>query len=59
MVEHDRAELPVIDADSNPIGVISERDITRRAVAAGKVPITSVRQVMSFSPPLGGGAPKP
>jgi hypothetical protein len=30
MAKHDRAELPVIDSDSWPIGVISERDITRR-----------------------------
>ncbi len=59
MAQHDRTELPVVDADSRPIGVISERDITRRAVAAGKVPITSVRQVMSPSPAPAGGAPNP
>jgi CBS domain-containing protein len=59
MAEHDRVELPVIDSDSRPVGVISERDITRRAVAAGKVPITSVRQVMSRLAVPTGGEPNP
>jgi len=37
MVEHNCGEIPVIDGgDKRPIGVITDRDITCRAVAQGK-----------------------
>jgi len=38
MLEHDCGEIPVCDG-SKLIGVITDRDITCRAVAAGKTPI--------------------
>jgi len=39
MVEHDCGEIPVIHgSDQRPIGVITDRDITCRAVAQGKDP---------------------
>ena len=38
MVEHDCGEIPVV-RDGRPIGVITDRDITARAVAAGRNPL--------------------
>jgi CBS domain-containing protein len=38
MVEHDCGEIPVCDG-MNVVGVITDRDITCRAVAAGKLPV--------------------
>jgi CBS domain-containing protein len=36
MVDKDCGEIPVVDASRVPIGVITDRDITCRAVAKGK-----------------------
>ena len=38
MVEHDCGEIPVV-RDGRPVGVITDRDITARAVAAGRNPL--------------------
>lgn len=46
MERHDCTEIRVVDAASNPIGVITERDIARRAVAAGMPATTPVHEVM-------------
>ncbi len=35
MVEHDCGEIPVLDAQRRPIGVITDRDIVCRVVAKG------------------------
>lgn len=35
MVECDCGEIPVVDAERKPIGVVTDRDITCRAVAQG------------------------
>ena len=54
MVKHDCGEIPVVESKDNPklIGVITDRDITCRVVAAGKNPSqTRVRDAMS-SPPV-------
>jgi CBS domain-containing protein len=54
MVKHDCGEIPVVESKDNPkpIGVITDRDITCRVVAAGKNPKeTRVRDAMS-SPPV-------
>jgi CBS domain-containing protein len=54
MVKHDCGEIPVVETKDNPkpIGVITDRDITCRVVAAGKNPSqTRVRDAMS-SPPV-------
>lgn len=36
MVEHDCGQIPVVDADNRPVGVVTDRDIAVRVVAAGK-----------------------
>ena len=47
MVEHDCGEIPVCDG-MKLVGVITDRDITCRAVAAGKTPATvPVSEVMT------------
>lgn len=42
MVEHDCGEIPVVEnaASMKPVGVITDRDITCRAVAKGLNPLT-------------------
>ena len=48
MVEHDCGEIPVVDADKRPIGVVTDRDITCRTVAEGKNPLElTARDCMS------------
>jgi CBS domain-containing protein len=48
MADNDCGELPVLDEQRRPTGVVTDRDITCRAVAQGKDPKqTSVREVMS------------
>lgn len=41
MIEHDCGAIPVIDnlEDRKPLGIITDRDITCRAVAGGKNPL--------------------
>lgn len=39
MVQHDCGEIPVVDATDQPIGVVTDRDIVCRVVAAGKNPM--------------------
>ena len=54
MVKHDCGEIPVVESkdDPKPVGVITDRDIACRVVAAGKNPSqTRVRDAMS-SPPV-------
>ena len=47
MVEHDCGEIPVL-RDGRPVGVITDRDITARAVAAGRNPLdTKASECMS------------
>ena len=48
MVIHDCGEIPVIDEMGAPIGVVTDRDITCRAVAEGKNALEmSARDVMT------------
>ena len=50
MVEHDCGEIPVCDG-TKLVGVITDRDITCRAVAAGKAPaLLPVNEVMTRNP---------
>lgn len=39
MVDHDCGEIPIVDRSNKPIGVITDRDIVCRTVAAGKNPL--------------------
>jgi CBS domain-containing protein len=48
MAELDAGAIPVGDSD-RLVGIITDRDIAIRAVAAGKSPDTPVREVMSSS----------
>ena len=51
MATNDCGQIPVIDEQRRPIGVVTDRDIACRAVAEGHGPETSVSAVMS-SPPV-------
>jgi CBS domain-containing protein len=39
MVQYDCGEIPVLDANDRPIGVVTDRDIVCRVVAEGKNPM--------------------
>ena len=47
MVDRNCGEVPVIDNQGRPIGVITDRDIACRAVAKGMHPDVPVREIMS------------
>jgi CBS domain-containing protein len=48
MVVHDCGEIPVLDANGAPIGVVTDRDICVRAVAHGRNPVEmTAGQIMS------------
>ncbi len=36
MIDHDCGQIPVVDADNRPVGVVTDRDIAVRVVAAGR-----------------------
>lgn len=60
MVEHDCGQIPVVDADGKPVGVVTDRDIVVRVIAHGQdcsaatagdamtSPVSSVRSDMSL-----------
>lgn len=49
MVEHDCGEIPVLDENRKPIGVITDRDITCRTIAKGLNPLSILAEkVMSY-----------
>ncbi len=48
MAKQDCGEIPVVDSQRRPIGVVTDRDICCRAVAKGRDPSsTSAREVMT------------
>jgi CBS domain-containing protein len=48
MIENDCGAIPVCEAGNKPIGVVTDRDITCRAVAQGKNPLElKARDVMT------------
>lgn len=48
MIMHDCGEIPVLDADGTPIGVVTDRDICCRTVAQGRNPLElTAGEVMS------------
>jgi len=48
MVEHDCGEIPVLDDNRKPVGVVTDRDITCRTVAEGRNPLgLKAKDVMS------------
>jgi CBS domain-containing protein len=44
MVQHNCGEIPVVDADGQLIGVVTDRDIVCRVLAVGKNPLDHVVQ---------------
>ena len=48
MVQHNCGEVPVVDTDGQLIGVVTDRDIVCRVLAAGKNPLEhTVQDCMS------------
>lgn len=52
MQAHDCGEIPVIDAGERVIGVVTDRDIVCRIVAAGKNPITYTAESCMSQPAI-------
>ena len=52
MAEHDCGCIPVVNADGqrSVVGVVTDRDITVRAVAKGRPPSTLVSDIMTANP---------
>jgi CBS domain-containing protein len=41
MIDHDCGQIPVVDADNKPLGVVTDRDIAVRLVAQGRQQATA------------------
>lgn len=50
MLEHDVGSIVVVDPDGRPAGVVTDRDLALRAVAAGLPGSTPVTRVMTHDP---------
>jgi len=52
MRDEDVGEIPVVDMDRHPIGVITDRDIVLRTLAAGRNPLDVRAQDCMTAPPI-------
>jgi CBS domain-containing protein len=52
MVQHDCGEIPVIDREDRPVGVVTDRDIICRLVAEGKNPLAYTAEFCMSQPAL-------
>ncbi|MGN2249759.1 CBS domain-containing protein [Frateuria edaphi] len=52
MRDEDVGEIPVVDLDRHPIGVITDRDIVVRTLAAGRNPLDVRVQDCMTAPPI-------
>jgi CBS domain-containing protein len=50
MLQNSCGEIPVVDANDQPIGVVTDRDIVRRVVAEGKNPIAHTAESCMSQP---------
>lgn len=52
MVQHNCGEIPVVDADGQLIGVVTDRDIVCRVLAMGKNPQEHTADACMSQPPI-------
>lgn len=50
MVQNDCGEIPIVDGNKRVVGVVTDRDIVTRVVAAGKNPSEQQAQTVMTSP---------
>ena len=50
MVQHDCGEIPIIDRNDRPVGVVTDRDIVCRVVAGGKNPMAHTAESCMSQP---------
>ena len=50
MAQHDCGTIPVVDSNKTPVGVVTDRDIVCRAMAAGKNPLELAAGTVMSSP---------
>lgn len=50
MIQHNCGEIPVVDVNDQPIGVITDRDIVCRVVAEGKNPMAYTAETCMSQP---------
>jgi CBS domain-containing protein len=50
MVANDCGEIPIVDASDQPVGVVTDRDIVCRVVAAGKNPMAYTAETCMTQP---------
>jgi CBS domain-containing protein len=50
MVQNDCGEIPVVDVNDQPVGVVTDRDIVCRVVAEGKNPIAYTAETCMSQP---------
>lgn len=50
MVQNDCGEIPIVDVNDQPVGVVTDRDIVCRVVAEGKNPIAYTAETCMSQP---------
>ena len=59
MIQNDCGEIPIVDTQDRPIGVVTDRDIVCRIVAEGKNPIGYTAESCMTSPVVTVGPDEP
>ena len=52
MRQHDCGEIPIVDTDDRPIGVVTDRDIVCRVVAEGQNPTAHAAEECMTQPAI-------